>query len=96
MSHCRNKWGLVCSIFRPILLKKVLNSKKDKLILSQLMATIVDKVRCKGFPVLTAPTHMLGSSLKKADTGKSFPNLESLTLHIFDQIKVKQADIILD
>lgn len=60
------------------------------------MATITDKVRYKGFPVLTAATCMLGSSLKKADTGKSFPSLESLTLYIFDRIKRKQADSILD
>lgn len=51
---------------------------------------------CKDFPVLTAPMCMLGSSLKKADTGKSFPSLELLTLHVFDRIKVKQADSILD
>lgn len=54
-SHSRNKQGLVCSIFRLILLIEVLNSKKDKLTLSQFMATMIDKVGCKGFPVLTTP-----------------------------------------
>lgn len=38
---------------------------------------------------------MLGSSLEKADTGWGFLSLELLTLHIFDRIKVKQAEIIL-
>lgn len=38
---------------------------------------------------------MLGSSLEKADTGWGFLSLELLTLHVFDRIKVKQAEIIL-
>lgn len=38
---------------------------------------------------------MLGSFLEKADTGWGFLSLELLTLHVFDRIKVKQAEIIL-
>lgn len=60
------------------------------------MLSIIDKVRYKGFPVLTAPTYMLRSSLKKADAGKGFPSLELLTLHVFDRIKVKHVDSVLD
>lgn len=74
MRYSKNKWGLFCSIFRPILLLKVLNNQKEKPYLSQLMTIILDKVRCEGFPVLTAPAYALGSSLRKAHTGKGFQN----------------------
>lgn len=56
------------------------------------MTIIVGDVKCEGFPVLTASTYALGSSLRKAHTEKGFLSLESLALHMFGRTKMKEAE----